>query len=78
MPYTFHLIPHTHWDREWYLPRGRFGTRLVRMIDELVALAPLGKREEVYEEDPKVVGDDVQRSERRSRQPLLDVAQKTL
>ena len=20
---TFHLIPHTHWDREWYLTRAR-------------------------------------------------------
>ncbi len=35
---TFHLIPHTHWDREWYLARGQFGARLVRMIDELVDL----------------------------------------
>ena len=35
---TFHLIPHTHWDREWYLTRGQFGTRLIRMIDQLVEL----------------------------------------
>lgn len=38
MPLTFHLIPHTHWDREWYLTRGQFGTRLIRMIDQLVEL----------------------------------------
>ena len=38
---TFHLIPHTHWDREWYLPRGQFGARLVEMIDDLVVI--LGK-----------------------------------
>ncbi len=25
---TFHLIPHTHWDREWYLPRAGFQARL--------------------------------------------------
>ena len=24
----FHLIPHTHWDREWYLPRAAFQARL--------------------------------------------------
>ncbi len=36
--YTFHLIPHTHWDREWYLTRGQFGVRLVEMIDDLVEL----------------------------------------
>jgi len=26
---TFHLIPHTHWDREWYLTRAAFTARLV-------------------------------------------------
>ena len=35
---TFHLIPHTHWDREWYLPRGQFGARLVSVLDDLVDL----------------------------------------
>jgi len=33
---TFHLIPHTHWDREWYLPRAAFHARLVTMMDELL------------------------------------------
>ena len=33
---TFHLIPHTHWDREWYLPRAEFHTRLIAMMDELL------------------------------------------
>jgi alpha-mannosidase len=35
---TFHLIPHTHWDREWYLTRGQFGARLVDMMDDLIDL----------------------------------------
>ncbi|MEO8199678.1 MAG: glycosyl hydrolase-related protein [Gemmatimonadota bacterium] len=35
---TFHLIPHTHWDREWYLSRARFGARLVEMVDDLIDL----------------------------------------
>ena len=34
---VFHLIPHTHWDREWYLSRARFGARLILMIDDLLA-----------------------------------------
>jgi alpha-mannosidase len=34
--YIFHLIAHTHWDREWYLPRGAFHARLVPMLDELI------------------------------------------
>jgi mannosylglycerate hydrolase len=32
----FHLIPHTHWDREWYLPRAAFQARLVAMMDDLI------------------------------------------
>ena len=31
-----HVIPHTHWDREWYLPAGRFRQRLVALVDELL------------------------------------------
>lgn len=31
-----HVISHTHWDREWYLPAGRFRQRLVALIDELL------------------------------------------
>jgi len=34
--YIFHLIPHTHWDREWYLPRAAFHARLVAMFDVLL------------------------------------------
>ena len=31
-----HVISHTHWDREWYHPAGRFRQRLVALIDELL------------------------------------------
>ncbi|HXQ28791.1 MAG TPA: glycoside hydrolase family 38 C-terminal domain-containing protein [Gemmatimonadales bacterium] len=34
---VFHLIPHTHWDREWYLPHAAFLARLVPAIDDLTA-----------------------------------------
>src|SRR5919107_899537 len=34
--YTFHLIPHTHWDREWYLPQSSFLARLVPALDDLL------------------------------------------
>jgi hypothetical protein len=33
---TFHLIPHTHWDREWYLTRSAFQARLVPVLDDLL------------------------------------------
>ncbi len=34
--FIFHLIPHTHWDREWFLPRAAVHARLVPMFDELM------------------------------------------
>src|SRR3989442_7812069 len=35
--FIFHLIAHTHWDREWYLPRASFHARLVPVLDDLIA-----------------------------------------
>jgi mannosylglycerate hydrolase len=32
------LVPHTHWDREWYSPFQVFRTRLVRMMDNLLSV----------------------------------------
>ena len=40
-----HLIPHTHWDREWYLPLGSFRARFTAMMDELIRQ---------LEQDPRV------------------------
>jgi glycosyl hydrolase family 38/alpha mannosidase-like protein len=40
------LVPHTHWDREWYLPFQNFRLRLVDMIDGLL---------ETMEADPRFV-----------------------
>ncbi len=31
-----HLIAHTHWDREWYLPFQRFRMHLVHLIDTII------------------------------------------
>ncbi|NUR63189.1 MAG: alpha-mannosidase [Catenulispora sp.] len=30
------IVPHTHWDREWYLPFQRFRLRLVTVLDRLL------------------------------------------
>ncbi|MCE7738836.1 MAG: hypothetical protein GPJ50_05600, partial [Candidatus Heimdallarchaeota archaeon] len=30
------IVPHTHWDREWYLPFQNFRVKLVKLIDELL------------------------------------------
>ena len=37
-PTAMWIIPHTHWDREWYEPHDIFRARLVRMIDGLLDL----------------------------------------
>ena len=36
--YTMHVVSHTHWDREWYLPFQLFRVRLVDLIDHLIDL----------------------------------------
>jgi len=39
------IVPHTHWDREWYAPFQVFRARLVRLLD---ALLPLLERDLSY------------------------------
>ncbi len=33
--YVIHLVSHTHWDREWYLPFEETRVKLVRLVDKL-------------------------------------------
>ncbi|MDZ7288590.1 MAG: glycosyl hydrolase-related protein [candidate division KSB1 bacterium] len=35
---TYHIVSHTHWDREWYLSFEQFRAMLVRMVDDLLDL----------------------------------------
>jgi mannosylglycerate hydrolase len=30
------VVPHTHWDREWYEPFQRFRLRLVALLDDVI------------------------------------------
>ncbi len=41
-PARITLVPHTHWDREWYLPFEVFRERLVVMMDTLIELGNAG------------------------------------
>ncbi|MCK4515230.1 MAG: hypothetical protein KAU31_08230 [Spirochaetaceae bacterium] len=34
--HTVHIVPHTHWDREWYLTKQQFSLMLTRVIDRLI------------------------------------------
>ena len=38
------VVPHSHWDREWYKPFEEFRYRLVRLLDSLI---------EIMESDPE-------------------------
>ncbi|HZG74568.1 MAG TPA: hypothetical protein VEZ72_01805, partial [Paenibacillus sp.] len=33
-----HVISHTHWDREWYMPFEKHRLKLVRLMDTLLEL----------------------------------------
>ncbi len=35
-PTTTHLVPHTHWDREWYRPFQSFRMQLVDLVDRVL------------------------------------------
>jgi hypothetical protein len=41
-PTVITLVPHTHWDREWYAPFDQFRQRLVAMMDTLISLGDAG------------------------------------
>ena len=45
-PQVVHLVPHTHWDREWYLPFQSFRLKLVPLVDRIL---------ELLEADPRFV-----------------------
>jgi 2-O-(6-phospho-alpha-D-mannosyl)-D-glycerate hydrolase len=38
MPRTVAIVPHTHWDREWYEPFQTFRKRLVTLLDQLLPM----------------------------------------
>src|SRR5258708_23830206 len=38
MPRRVAIVPHTHWDREWYSPFQTFRLRLVRLLDALLPM----------------------------------------
>jgi alpha-mannosidase len=43
VPHRFFVVPHTHWDREWYWPFEWFQLRLAQVVDEVI---------DVLEQDP--------------------------
>jgi mannosylglycerate hydrolase len=43
-PTVLYLVPHTHWDREWYEPFQRFRLRLVDLVDGVLERAEADRR----------------------------------
>jgi mannosylglycerate hydrolase len=43
-PAVLYLVPHTHWDREWYEPFQRFRLRLVDLVDGVLERAEADRR----------------------------------
>jgi alpha-mannosidase len=41
--WKLHIVPHTHWDREWYMTFQQFRRRFVKMMDHLL---------EIFEKNP--------------------------
>lgn len=43
-PIQAYIVCHTHWDREWYLTREQFKTKLVRLVDRVLEAAEADER----------------------------------
>jgi mannosylglycerate hydrolase len=65
------IVPHTHWDREWYLPFQRFRYTLVQLIDELLRI--LKDQDYVFMLDGQtVVLEDYMEIQPENKQELLE------
>jgi len=63
-----HVLAHTHWDREWYLPAGRLKQRLAALVDDLLA-APAPRPPFLLDGQAVILDDYVEL--RPDRAPLL-------
>ncbi|MHA2293912.1 MAG: glycoside hydrolase family 38 N-terminal domain-containing protein [Candidatus Hodarchaeales archaeon] len=65
------IVPHTHWDREWYLPFQKFRYKLVHLIDELLEI--LNSQEFFFTFDGQtIVLEDYFEIRPEKKQELLD------
>lgn len=53
-----HIVPHTHWDREWYHSAARFQVRLARVVDQALDLLDRGRLPSFLLDGQGVVLDD--------------------
>ncbi len=55
MKKTLHIIPHSHWDREWYLPFEKHRVRLVELFDRLIEVMEQNEDYTYYHMDGQYV-----------------------
>ena len=55
MKKTLHVIPHSHWDREWYLPFEKHRVRLVELFDRLIEVMEQNEDYTYYHMDGQYV-----------------------
>lgn len=53
--YLAYVVPHTHWDRAWYLPFEEFRIRLVRVFDKLLRIYRTNPRFSAFTFDGQTV-----------------------
>lgn len=69
--WTAYVVPHTHWDREWYLPFETFRTRLVDVIDRLLDLMASDQEYRSFTLDGQTIVLDDYLAVRPEREPEL-------
>jgi len=52
---TIHVISHTHWDREWYMPFEKHRRRLVMLIDSLLDLMDKDQEFKHFHTDGQII-----------------------
>lgn len=52
---TIHVISHTHWDREWYMPFEKHRRRLVMLIDSLLDLMDKDREFKHFHMDGQII-----------------------
>ena len=62
MKKTLHIIPHSHWDREWYLPFEKHRVRLVELFDTLIDVMEQNPDYTYYHMDGQYIVIDAQSS----------------
>ncbi|MBR0443724.1 MAG: alpha-mannosidase [Clostridia bacterium] len=72
MKKTLHIIPHSHWDREWYIPFEKHRVRLVDLFDNLIKVMEENEDYTYYHLDGQyIVIDDYLEIRPQMRERLL-------